>query len=89
MSVREVRIIEWVDSTGGGGWASLASWMKDKPHRIQTVGWVLRENPTEVTIIQSIDEEDRDDEPFGDNAITIPRFAIYYERTLLSAGNEI
>ena len=87
MSVKEVRIIEWVDSTGGGGWQSLRDWENEKPHRIQTVGWVLRENLSEVAIVQSIDELDRT-EPFGDHLIVIPRFAIYSERTLLNAGDE-
>lgn len=79
--MREVRLIEWVDSTGGDGWQSLREWQKEKPHRIQSVGWVLRENETEVALVQSIDEQDRDD-PYGDHVIVIPRSAIYNERTL-------
>ena len=83
-----MRIIEWVDSTGGSGWMSFRDWEKEKPHRIQTVGWMLRENLTEVALLQSIDEEDRE-EPHGDHIIVIPRFAIYSERTLLNAGDEL
>ena len=79
--MREVRFIEWVNSIGGGGWQSLRDWENEKPHRIQTVGWVLRENETEVAIVQSIDEQDRS-EPFGDHVIVIPRLSIYHEQAL-------
>lgn len=75
----EMRCVEWLDSSGGSGWEELNDIRRYRPLRIFTVGFVLDEGDSHVTLLQSYDERS-DGKPHGDHHITIPKFAIVKSR---------
>ena len=77
----EARFVQWIDSTGGGGWTALSDELKEKPHRINTVGWVIREDDHSVSLVLSLDYLDREN-PYSDGLVVIPKFAIVEQKTL-------
>ena len=63
--------VEWMDSFGRSGWAPLESLRAERPSKVVSVGFVLRENDEAVLIVQSLSDHDN-----GDNSIVIPKVAI-------------
>lgn len=61
-------LVVWLDavSEDASGWKSLDLIRKQRPPRIESVGWVLCENDEFITLVSSKDNEDCD----GD--VTIP-----------------
>ena len=69
-------IVDWIDSCGTDGWASLRGLSKDEPTKCRSVGWVVKETDEFIHLVPNIsvekDPEDwRNGEAFG--GIVIPR----------------
>lgn len=47
--------IEWTDHAGGSGWSSRENYEKDGISHCRSVGYVLREDARQVTLMQSMD----------------------------------
>lgn len=77
----EIRYIEWRDSLGGHGWEPLEEVRKYRPMLCKTAGFVAHEDDNCVTIVQSYDER-TEGRPYGDNVISIPKFAIVKSKTV-------
>ena len=79
MKPREVLFLEWIDSSS----PSESTWMMlsdidNKPLTIYTVGWVLYEDESAITVGMSLQKEN----DLISEHITIPKFAIIKKKTL-------
>lgn len=63
-------LVEWVDSMGGQGWCDKEDVADLEPCTCLTVGFLLREEPTHITLVQS------QTGGMVDNYITIPKRSI-------------
>jgi len=64
--------IDWIDSSGVGGWSDADYIEKQEPSVCLAIGYIVRETDKFVTIVQSLDLTD------GTyyHSLTIPKFAI-------------
>lgn len=73
----EIRIVRWEDACGGGdGWRPIEEMAGVRPSMITTVGFVLSESDTHVTLVQSMTDVDDDGDQRADHVIAIPKSAI-------------
>lgn len=60
-------LVKWIDAvTDNHGWRPLEQVRKGVPSRCQTVGWIIKQTKTYITLVATLGEDDCD----GD--ITIP-----------------
>ena len=83
--MREIRYIEWVDSSAGTGWHPNSSLEAEEPLKIATVGFVLKENGSHVVIVQSFDNQEGDSQ-HANNFLSVPKIAITKSKTLRKAS---
>jgi hypothetical protein len=79
----EMVYIEWVDSAGLHGWHSIEELQSDAtPIVIESVGWVITENETAVTLVSHIykDMPGNGGTRQGADSMTIPKGAIVTRR---------
>ena len=79
----EIRYVEWVDSTGGNRWEPLGDVVKERPHQVRTVGFVVAEGDDYVTLAAGHDQQ-----PAYENVdlyLVIPKLAILKSETLRPA----
>ena len=80
--MREIRLIEWLDSMGDHGWEPVERQVKElRPMHIYTAGFVLDEGEDYLTVVQSYDER-ASGQPHCDNVISIPKVAVLSSRTI-------
>ena len=70
--------VEWVDSSGRGGWHSREDHRAQTPSHILSVGYLVKSTKRHVTILQSADTE----VDLAEGSTTIPRSAIRSIRKL-------
>lgn len=85
--MREVRYVEWLDSTGMHGWRDLKENVSLEPDHCMTVGFVIKETDDYLTLLQSHTARKDGDLDSGDNSICIPKFAI--TNSILMNGPEV
>lgn len=77
--------IKWQDAHGRSGWVSpddLDAWLEhNRGREIRSVGYVIREDRTCVTLAQSYDHRESERRS-ADNLLEIPRGMIHQRRTL-------
>jgi len=78
---REVRCVEWVDSACVTGWTSLSDLDDGGISECTTVGFVLREDDTQVLLIQSEDHRHGN----LDSVMAIPKVAVTKSETIRKA----
>lgn len=84
----EPEIIDWIDSASGAGWRMLKEARGDRPMWCRSVGWVIAEDETFVTLVSSVGGSQGNAEPHQGNCdITIPKFAIT-KRSRLDGGEK-
>ena len=76
MKAPKVVLVEWVDSSGTGGWQPLTQVVKMEPDRCISVGFVVNETDKYVTLIQSFTNRKDSTTDEADHALTIPKRAI-------------
>ena len=79
----ELVFIEWVDSAGIPGWKPLTAIQSDAtPIVVESVGWIVAENDTALTIVSHIykDTPQNGDTRHGADSMTIPKGAITVRR---------
>ena len=74
----KAELVEWVDSSGDGSWHALGDAVADTISSISSIGWVIGETETALTLAQSIDGAHGSDRrrSMVDNTVTIPKVAI-------------
>ena len=65
-------LVKWVDSTGDGHWQDMDVAKLAQPHEVTTLGFLLDDSETHITIIQSFSDVQRS----IDNLICIPKVAV-------------
>lgn len=60
-------VVQWIDAVTHGGWKEPEEYAKLTSMHVASVGWVVRDTPTEITIIQTIADTMMTD------SITIPK----------------
>lgn len=78
---REVRHVEWIDSTSASGWMSHDDLADHGISECSTVGFVLREDDRQVLLVQSEDHKNRN----LDSVMAIPKVAITKSTTIRKA----
>ena len=76
--------VTWGDSAGGCHWRPLDDVAIEEPSLIVSVGYVIRSDATALTLVQSINAEER---PGVDNYICIPMKAVLRRRVIGTEGN--
>lgn len=78
LSSMEIRYVEWLDSAGLSRWTPIKELQRRSlVSRCLSVGFVLKEDDDQVTLLQSLDPGQLEgDDDNGDNTITIPKIAI-------------
>ena len=73
----ELVYIEWLDSAAMHGWQSLDRIRADAgPVLIQSVGWVVCETDTAVTLVAHKHRDTADSVPMATDPLTIPKGVI-------------
>ena len=75
MKVREVRLVEWIDSSGASGWQPIEDAALVEPDPCMSVGFVIGETPDHLTLLQSVTNR-KSGKNHADHVLTIPKCSI-------------
>lgn len=75
MKTREVRLVEWIDSSGSSGWQPIEDAAKIVPDPCLSVGFVIHEADDYLTLFQSVTTR-KSGRDYVDQVLAIPKCSI-------------
>ena len=75
MKAREVRLVEWIDSSASSGWQSCEDAAKIEPDPCMSVGFVIHETDDHLTLLQSVTNR-KSGKDHADHVLAIPKCSI-------------